>query len=69
MGFVLDRAFQQSAEQSVQEKLLIHIYGLLAVSDEMDGDLTLPEELQEPQFNNLGTGLDMVYGVRSTSTS
>ena len=60
MGLVLDRAFQQSAEQSVQEKLLIHIYGLLAVSDEMEGDLILPEELQEPQFNNLGTGL---YGM------
>lgn len=60
MGFVLDRAFQQSAEQSVEEKLLIHIYGLLAVSDETDGELFLPEELQEPQFNNLGTGL---YGI------
>jgi two-component system sensor histidine kinase PhoQ len=60
MGFVLDRAFQQSARQSVQEKLLIHIYGLLAVSDETDGELFLPEELQEPQFNNLGSGL---YGM------
>lgn len=60
MGFVLDKAFQQSAEQSVEEKLLIHIYGLLAVSDETDGELFLPEELQEPQFNNLGTGL---YGI------
>lgn len=57
MGFVLDRAFQQSAEQSVEEKLLIHIYGLLAVSDEIDGELFLPEALQEPQFNNPSTGL------------
>ncbi len=60
MGFVLDRAFQESAEQSVEEKLLIHIYGLLAVSDLIDGELFLPEELQEPQFNNLGAGL---YGL------
>lgn len=60
MGFVLDRAFQQSAEQAVQEKLLIHVYGLLAVSDETDGELFLPDELQEPQFNSLGTGL---YGL------
>jgi len=60
MGFVLDRAFQQSGKQSVQEKLLIHIYGLLAVSDETDGELFLPEQLQEPRFNNLGSGL---YGM------
>lgn len=60
MGFVLDRAFQRSAEQAVQEKLLIHIYGLLAVSDENDGELFLPDELQEPQFNSLGSGL---YGL------
>ena len=60
MGFVLDRAFQRSAEQAVQEKLLIHIYGLLAVSDESDGELFLPDELQEPQFNSLGSGL---YGL------
>jgi len=57
MGFVLDRAFQQSAEQSVEEKLLIHIYGLLSVSDSADGELFLPDELQEPQFNSLGSGL------------
>ena len=60
MGFVLDRAFQRSAEQAVQEKLLIHIYGLLAVSDENDGELFLPDELQQPQFNSLGSGL---YGL------
>ncbi len=59
-GLVLDRAFQKSAEQSIEEKLLIHIYGLLAVSDETGGELYLPEELQEPQFNSLGTGL---YGL------
>jgi two-component system sensor histidine kinase PhoQ len=57
MGFVLDRAFQQSAEQSVEEKLLIHVYGLLAVSDVTDDELYLPDELQEPRFNSLGSGL------------
>jgi two-component system, OmpR family, sensor histidine kinase PhoQ len=57
MGFVLDKAFQQSAEQSVEEKLLIHVYGLLAVSDVADDELYLPDELQEPRFNSLGSGL------------
>ncbi len=60
MGFALDRAFQKSAEQSVEEKLLIQIYGLLAVSDQTEGELYLPEALQEPRFNNLGSGL---YGI------
>ncbi|MBQ74521.1 MAG: hypothetical protein CMQ20_05780 [Gammaproteobacteria bacterium] len=64
MGFVLDRAFQKSAEQAVQEKLLIQIYGLLAVSDESDGEIYLPDQLQEPQFNSLGSGLyGLVIGV------
>ncbi len=60
MGFVLDRAFQRSAAQSVEEKLLIHIYGLLAVSEETDGQLFLPEQLQEPRFNSLGSGLHAI---------
>ena len=57
MGFVLDQAFQRSAEQSVSERLLIQIYGLLSVTDVTDNELYLPEVLQEPRFNNPGSGL------------
>ena len=65
MGFVLDRAFQRSAEQATEEKLLIQIYGLLAVSDESNGEIYLPDQLQEPQFNNLGSGLfGLVVGAQ-----
>tara|TARA_B100001964_G_scaffold187603_1_gene208624 strand:- start:1708 stop:3003 length:1296 start_codon:yes stop_codon:yes gene_type:complete len=65
MGFVLDRAFQRSAEQAIEEKLLIQIYGLLAVSDESNGEIYLPDQLQEPQFNNLGSGLfGLVVGAQ-----
>ena len=39
IGFVLDRAFQRSAEQAAQESLVIHLYGLVPVSDESDGEL------------------------------
>ena len=60
MGVVLDHAFQRSAEQAVRERLLLHIYGLLAATEEANGRLYLPEALQEPDFNRLGTGL---YGV------
>lgn len=57
MGVVLDHAFQRSAEQSVSERLLLHVYGLLTASDEINGRLVLPELLQEPDFNRMGSGL------------
>lgn len=60
MGVVLDHAFQRSAEQSVSERLLLHIYGLLAATEQTGGRLVLPQALQEPDFNRLGTGL---YGI------
>lgn len=60
MGVVLDQAFQRSAEQAVSERLLLHIYGLLTATEESEGSLFLPDALQEPEFNRLGTGL---YGM------
>lgn len=61
MGLVLDNAFRLSAEESVSERLLLHIYALIAASDEDLSDSTpaiyLPDELQEPHFNSLGSGL------------
>ena len=60
MGLVLDRAFKGSTEQAVAERLLIQIYGLLSVTDLNEAELQLPEALQEPRFNNPGSGL---YGL------
>jgi len=57
MGLVLDQAFQRSAEESVAERLLIQIYGLLSVMEVDNEVLLLPEVLQEPRFNNPGSGL------------
>lgn len=58
MGLVLDQAFRRSAEEGVSERLLLHIYGMLATTEEdEDGNVYLPEALQEPDFNRLGTGL------------
>ncbi|MDP6024461.1 MAG: ATP-binding protein [Pseudomonadales bacterium] len=57
MGLVLDQAFQRSAEQGVSERLLIQIYGLLSVTEVENRELLLPEVLQEPRFNNPGSGL------------
>lgn len=56
-GFVLDQAFRRSAESGEAEKLLLQIYGLLAVAEESKDTILLPEQLQEPRFNQLGTGL------------
>lgn len=64
-GLVLDQAFQRSAEEGVSERLLLHIYGLLAVTEESNGDIYLPDQLQEPDFNRPGTGL---YGLAMTAT-
>ena len=64
MGAVLDNAFRLSAEEAESERLLLHIYALIAASDEADASdassLYLPEALQEPHFNNPGSGL---YGL------
>jgi two-component system sensor histidine kinase PhoQ len=57
VGGVLDQAFRRSAADGVSERLLLHIYGLLAATEEVEGRLVLPEALQEPGFNRLGTGL------------
>ncbi len=64
VGLVLDNAYRQSAEQGVSDRLKLHIYGLISVTEEnRTGDnleLFLPQALQEPHFNTLGTGL---FGV------
>jgi two-component system sensor histidine kinase PhoQ len=64
MGLVLDQAFQRSAEQGVRERLLLQIYGILAVAEPAAEDLFLPDQLQEPRLNRAGSGL---FAVVTTS--
>jgi two-component system sensor histidine kinase PhoQ len=59
-GMVLDQAFRSSAERGESEKLLVQIYGLLAAAEASETGLYLPDQLQEPGFNQLGSGL---YGI------
>jgi two-component system sensor histidine kinase PhoQ len=56
-GVVLDQAFRSSAEKGESQKLLVQIYALLAVAESSDSTLFIPEQLQEPGFNQLGSGL------------
>jgi two-component system sensor histidine kinase PhoQ len=68
VGFVLEQAFEHSAEQALKEKLRIQIYALLSVA-EMDGSLHLkmPKVLREPRFNNPGSGLYAVIRLSDQS--
>lgn len=57
-GYALDRAFRDSAETAVRERLQAHIYGLLAAADiDRRGDLILPDSLPEERFQRPGSGL------------
>ena len=56
-GIVLDQAFRQSAWQNVESTLTAQVYGLIAVADQQGELLYLPEAVQEPGFNRLGSGL------------
>ncbi len=68
VGFVLEQAFEHSAEQALKEKLRIQIYALLSVA-EMDNSLRLkmPEALREPRFNHPGSGLYAVIRLSDQS--
>lgn len=56
-GFVLDRAFRTSLETGVSQQLQTQLYVLLAAVDESDGEFYFSENLREPRFSQLNTGL------------
>jgi two-component system, OmpR family, sensor histidine kinase PhoQ len=56
-GVVLDRAFRASVESGVAEQLQVQIYVLLAAVDEADGEFYFSENLREPRFSQLNSGL------------
>jgi len=57
-GWVLDRAFYDSAEAALKERLQGNIYALIAGSDvNTKGVMKFPESLAEPRFANPGSGL------------
>ena len=63
-GVVLDRAFRASLEAGVAEQLQVQIYVLLAAVDESDGSFYFSENLREPRFTQLNSGL---YGFISSA--
>lgn len=62
---VLDRAFRNSVEAGASERLQVQIYLLLAAADISDGEFYFLEDLREPRFSQLNSGL---YGFISQSS-
>ena len=57
-GLVLDKAFRDSAETALQERLQAQIHALLAAAELDDQDIMrLPVNLPEPRFATTGSGL------------
>lgn len=64
-GLVLDSAFRSSVEAGAVDRLQVQVYLLLAAAEEEDGEFYFLEDLQEPRFGQLNSGL---YGFVSSST-
>ncbi|MDO8271679.1 MAG: hypothetical protein Q7U82_07120, partial [Gammaproteobacteria bacterium] len=62
-GVVLDRAFRSSIEAGVAEQLQVQIYVLLSVVEEEQGQFYFLQDLREPRFSQLNSGL---YGLVSS---
>ncbi len=56
-GTVLDRAFRTSIEAGAAERLQVQIYLLLAAAELSDGEFYFLEDLREPGFSQLNSGL------------
>lgn len=57
-ALALDEAFQERASRALRERLLGHVYALLAAADEDSaGRIALPSTLPDPRFSNPDSGL------------
>ena len=65
-GIVLDRAFRSSIEAGVAEQMQAQIYVLLSAVEEDDGSFYFLQDLREPRFTQLNSGL---YGLVSNPTA
>ena len=62
VGIVLDHSFKNSIEAGASERLQVQIYLLLAAAEFSDDEFYFLEDLREPRFNQLNSGL---YGFIS----
>ncbi len=64
-GIVLDSAFRNSIEAGAAERLQVQVYLLLGAVEEESGEFYFLEDLQEPRFSQLDSGL---YGFISRAS-
>ena len=65
-GLALDKAFHDSAEASLQNRLEAHMFALLAATEvNDDGEVVLSRELPDPLFNQAVSGLYAGVAKRS----
>lgn len=55
--FITKSAYTIASKSRIQESLVAQIYSLMAVAEERDGQLYLPEELRNDRLNYLQSGL------------
>ncbi len=56
-ALILDQAFKRSLDAAVQERLRLSTYVLMGAAEAGGGQLWMPATLQEPRFNQPGSGL------------
>lgn len=56
-ALLVDSRFRKEIEQSNQDKMKLHIFTLLSVTEHKNNSLNLPVLLQNPRFNNADSGL------------
>jgi len=56
-GYALDRAFINSAEMALKDRMLAQLYSLLAVANVTDDRLKMPALLPDPALNRIDSGL------------
>jgi two-component system sensor histidine kinase PhoQ len=57
-GYALDKAFRDSVEVALKDRLQGHVYALLAAADtNTSGRMRMPETLPDPRFSNPDSGL------------
>jgi two-component system sensor histidine kinase PhoQ len=62
-GLVLDSAFRSSIEAGAADRLQVQVYLLLGAAEEQDGEFYFLQDLQEPRFGQINSGL---YGFISS---
>lgn len=55
--FVADYSYRSELEQSADQRLRLHIFNLLSVTEKERHSLSLPDILRNPRFNTLNSGL------------